>query len=348
MNSNFNFSDVPGELLYRNRRYLDEFGVEEPASLNAFIHDWLYNHYAGYDGYEEFATSMFNCAYRICTRAIAESHPDRRLGSYIKEAEVCMHHVDNYTCVVLSIVLLQTRCHRWDITPQMTRLAKALEDKLKTDKYHDVYIDFYESVHRKVWQINAIKGISLQPFDHFCPRKITYQLLCDVKPQISWTEYFGNDPDKIEDFVNALGKNDEERHIITRFLHDELYTDSADDMEQTDTIDETETEIETEPEPEAEADIEEPVDELFNKVHYEFLLRLFEHAGFDINDTGNKTRISQFMHQITGKSVNEIRKYCSTRNYFNNHTRAQVEWLDRELASLGINIRLLPDKLSQK
>ena len=83
---------------------------------------------------------------------------------------------------------------------------------------------------------------------------------------------------------------------------------------------------------------EEKQDEkvLYNKVSFEFFLRLLEHAGLDINNTGNKTRAGDLWHMMTGKSADEIRRFCSSRAYYNNHTKGDIKRLNELLSDMGI------------
>lgn len=81
---------------------------------------------------------------------------------------------------------------------------------------------------------------------------------------------------------------------------------------------------------------------LYNKVSHEFFLRLLENAGLDLNNTGNKTRVGDLWHMVTGKSGDEIRRYCSTRNYINPHTRVDVKRLNEFLQDMMIGDFQLP------
>ena len=77
---------------------------------------------------------------------------------------------------------------------------------------------------------------------------------------------------------------------------------------------------------------------LYNKVSFEFFLRLLEHVGLDINNTGNKTRAGHLWNMITGKSADDLRKYCSHRNqYNNNHTKEDIKRLNKHLSDMGIS-----------
>lgn len=81
---------------------------------------------------------------------------------------------------------------------------------------------------------------------------------------------------------------------------------------------------------------------LYNKVSHEFFLRLLEKAGLDLNNTGNKTRVGDLWHMVTGKSGDEIRRYCSTRNYINSHTRVDIKRLNEFLQDMKIGDFQLP------
>lgn len=86
----------------------------------------------------------------------------------------------------------------------------------------------------------------------------------------------------------------------------------------------------------------EQEDVLYNKVCYEFFLLLLEKSGFDIYNTGNKTRVGELWHMFTGKSGEEMRRFCSDRNPINNHTKSDVDRLNKKLQDMGIEIQILP------
>lgn len=81
---------------------------------------------------------------------------------------------------------------------------------------------------------------------------------------------------------------------------------------------------------------------LYNKVSFECFLRLLEKAGFDLNNTGNKTRAGILWHMMTGKSSDELRRFCSSRAYKNNHTKADIKRLNEHLSDMDITCIKLP------
>lgn len=86
----------------------------------------------------------------------------------------------------------------------------------------------------------------------------------------------------------------------------------------------------------------EQEDVLYNKVRFEFFLRLLEASGLDTNITGNKTRVGELWYMFTGKSASEIRRYCSSRQPVNNHTKEDVNKLNEKLLMMGIDIQIKP------
>lgn len=80
---------------------------------------------------------------------------------------------------------------------------------------------------------------------------------------------------------------------------------------------------------------------LYNKVSFECFLRLLEQANCDLDNTGNKSRAGILWHMMTGKSSDELRRFCSSRAYKNNHTKADIKRLNEHLSDMDITcIRL--------
>jgi hypothetical protein len=85
-----------------------------------------------------------------------------------------------------------------------------------------------------------------------------------------------------------------------------------------------------------ELEEKEQEDVLYNKVSFECFLRLLEKSGFDMNNTGNKSRAGELWHMLTGKSEADLRKFCSSRAYINNHTKEDIKRLNDKLKEMGI------------
>ena len=94
-------------------------------------------------------------------------------------------------------------------------------------------------------------------------------------------------------------------------------------------------------------DVKDREDVLYNKVAFEFFLRLLEHAGLDLDDTGNKTEAGKLWHMVTGKSADDLRRYCSLRKYKNYKTKPEINVLDEQLSTMNINTIRLGDYLTQ-
>lgn len=85
----------------------------------------------------------------------------------------------------------------------------------------------------------------------------------------------------------------------------------------------------------AEETAEPPLEVLHNKVRFELFLRLLEKCDVDVPNT-NKTEIGNLWHAFTEKSADDCRKYCSTRKYANNHTKKEIEELNKRLKLIGL------------
>ena len=64
MTNNFNYCDIPEDMLYCRRHSLDDFGVEDPSTLNYYIEKRLFKQFIStVPNYEEFVTALFNTSY---------------------------------------------------------------------------------------------------------------------------------------------------------------------------------------------------------------------------------------------------------------------------------------------
>ena len=101
------------------------------------------------------------------------------------------------------------------------------------------------------------------------------------------------------------------------------------------TIQELETQLKSFQEEEDEELSEPSLGILHNKVKFEFFLRLLEQSGVNVLQA-NKTDIGDLWHAFTEKSADNCRKYCSLRDYKNNHTKQDIKDLNKRLSDLGI------------
>ena len=223
----FDYTSVPGDLLYCDRRDLDDFGVDEIPSLNYLIHNRLYDRYSSFADYENFVKDLFNCAYYICTMALADAHPERRFGAYVRVADMHTRFHAEYGGAVLAIVLLQIRAHHWDKQRGISWLSGSLEKELSNEKYGDIY----QSVYTDVLQTANNNIITVSPDNEFRPRKISFGVLRGTCSHWDWKSHFGTDKDEMLKFIFAIGKNEEEQKTIASFLQEETHASFANGAE---------------------------------------------------------------------------------------------------------------------
>lgn len=226
--NNFNYTKVPGDLLYCDRRQLDDFDVDNSKSLNYLIEKEFDRIYGTSTDYEEFAKSVFNTAYYVCTMALADSHPQRRFGAYLSIVDRLMRGKPDEVEVVLSIILIQINTHNWRETkPEIENLA--LKIFYNIEKSSRIYYEFYLQVMQKYE--NRAPYTIVPPDSDFKCRKITMGVLKGTCSHWSWDKYFGTDMEMMLDFVFAIGKNENEQKLIASFLNEQTHSSFTDGAE---------------------------------------------------------------------------------------------------------------------
>ena len=182
-------------------------------------------------------------------------------------------------------------------------------------------------------------------FDNFITTMESYALndktdkyvLRNVRPIKSWLDenlplddydYIGDSALKQETFT----KEEMERAFAEYEKKIQLLEEEKKNLLMT--IQNLETQVKS-PQEEDEDSSEPSLGILLNKVKFELFLRFLEQCGVDVNQA-NKTDIGDLWHAFTEKSADDCRKYCSYRNYKNNHTKQNIEDLNKRLSVLGI------------
>lgn len=219
--NNFDYTSVPDDLLYSDRRHLDDFGVEDTKSLNYLIEKGIYKLYYTYPHYEKFAKDVFNTAYKICTLALVDSHPKRKFGTYLSIIAEQMHHREDEIGIVLSVILIQIDAHKWKETKsEMSDLGLCIFYEIEQNK--DIYYNYFKQVVHNYDKRCA--NTTVPPDSEFKPREITMGVLRHTCSHWDWNGHFGTDMDKMLDFIFAIGKNEDEQKIISSFLQEETHS----------------------------------------------------------------------------------------------------------------------------
>lgn len=343
---NFDFTSVPRNLIYRDRRHLDDFGVESPLSLNHYIQEKLYDAFAHFEEYENFATEQFNYAYYICTMAIAEKHPERRFGSYVKIVSTHYHYNNMLSGTILAMVLLQIRMHIWDITPGMKRFAESIDKELRNGQYGNLYMDFYQGITKDVNRIPQ-ERFECAPLKDFMPRKIDRKILMDVCRDWDWRKEFGSDEEKFSELILAIGKSEDERNIISQFLHEQTPQTDADDKIENDAGNNARLMIRQKDEEilKLKEDLEvyqrEPIsNDPHDKVRLEIFCKLLEAAGVNFQVYGRKAEAARFAHHMTGIPISTCKNYMTNRDLNTTEHAEEVLKTNSSIKKLGIEWQL--------
>ena len=217
----FDYTSVPPSLLYCDRRYLDDFDVDNPNTLNYHIEKAFDKMYGTAADYELHANNIFNTAYYICTIALADGHPQRRFGAYYENIRSAVAGYSDEIGVILSVVLIQIYAHKWDEKRrEMQELADKITKVMDSD-FEDISNEFLKPL-MKFYEEKA-KSITIPAETEFLPREITMKLLKDLDRDGELTEMFSNDEDKMLDFIFAIGKNEHEQKLIASYLQEKTH-----------------------------------------------------------------------------------------------------------------------------
>ena len=179
---------------------------------------------------------------------------------------------------------------------------------------------------------------------------------CSDKPSTAMFQYFKEPADKLREellshtpsgqvegnVLPVVEDDPSKRIVLTKQIEDlerQLAEQKADNQKKQNEI-ATLTAQHPKNDTEAVKDTRDHEDAYYNKVCFEFFIRLMERSGLDLNNTGNKSRIGTLWHKITGKSAEELRRYCSMRNYQNNHTQVDIKALNELLSEMKFEEQL--------
>lgn len=227
--NNFDYTSVPGDLLYSDRRYLDDFDVDNSKSLNYLIEKEFDRMFGTCPDYETFAKNAFNTVYYVCTLALADGHPQRRFGAYLSIVDSRKYGMNDEVGVILSIILIQINIHNWRETkPEMDNLALKFHSEIEKN-YATIYYGFYQQVMNK-YQARA-PYTTLPPDSEFKPREITMGVLKRTCSHWDWKNHFGTDMEMMLEFIFAIGKNEDEQMLISSFLQEQTHSSFTDGAE---------------------------------------------------------------------------------------------------------------------
>ena len=351
---------IPRGMIYEDLESLEDFEIDRQGTLDYAFYEALQQ--VGKidekwpESLEEEYVYMFNDAYYISLLILRERRPELEFDGYCKLASelVCMWRGGQNLELPLRGLLVMSMVYSiLDVQPgappSVRRFMVKLRAWIDSDKKY-AWVPEYISSRVHVQQAKPLVAIPVTP-----------SLLNTLMWHSYMTFMFDDVPhkkreSKIRHDVMFLGKNLEEKLLIIdsmlsrpgtklfynsdrqflKTLREEVIANNGKDDIDAVPADTT---------PEEEEEDTEPCDVLRNKVCFELFLRLLESAGFDINNTGNKTRAGQLWHMLTGKSSEELRQFCGERDYDNKNTRADVKRLNSKLAEMGIDIVIeLPEE----
>ena len=206
------YTRLPRKLIYRDRKELEEFGVQNAESLEGRIFSEILQmdivNPERKDS-EEKLLEIFNDAYYILTMVLLEKLPYLRMEQYLKIARTWADGKEDFkkATVVLSLVnlLIIDTC----ITnSQLQRFRYRLADIVKR----------YEE-EKYVVKTRRLGLFLAKDNSHYSPRTITRECLEGIEWEKLTDDY---DPESIRALVNHLGKSDYEKKLIVDAINKRL------------------------------------------------------------------------------------------------------------------------------
>lgn len=215
------YISFPETVIYRERERLEDFDVKNTKSLNFILESELHKLYYTWPGYKNFALKILNTAYYICTMVKADDDPTRNFGDYLSIIEEKMHRQKDQVALVLSMVLIIIVAYKWNETK--TDLGTfALQVFYEIEKHNHIRYAYYEPA-KNHFEFRADRT-TLSPDSEFTRRPINYRLLADNYSVEDLRNLFGTDEQKVYNFIDSLGKDEEEQYTIASFLEDQMHS----------------------------------------------------------------------------------------------------------------------------
>lgn len=214
------YTTLPRPLIYKERRSLEDF-AEENEDLTLLIDNMISNWYFSSADGKERVLRCFNTAYYLCTLILlCGKHAEWNLAKY-RDIAYCNDNKNNvYQAFTLSLVYIFLTHTDYDIP------CKKLVEKL-----HDYifslnnYLQFGNPFLNDYYYSNAFEDLQKDlPEDwhlaeEFKPRPIDEDIFHDVDGIVTWnklTDYYKREV--VESIVNALGKNEREKHTLVELI----------------------------------------------------------------------------------------------------------------------------------
>ncbi len=218
-----NIYTMPRLLIYKDRRKLTDFGINEEKSINYHVCKWLSSQsvIAG-EKEKEKTLSCLNNAYYICTLILAGDLPSKLTDKYLAIASKpsCPDYGNIYNGAphykVLTILLANFFSnHISGLTDEQKHAFEMLTAAVQHES-PNAYNEFAETLNEVAKKIKISAG-------EFQPRVIDENAINDLNYSgFRWAKVTDNyNKEILDDIIEGLGKNNDEKlELIEMFLQD--------------------------------------------------------------------------------------------------------------------------------
>ena len=222
------FTKLPRQLIYRDRKSLDEFTNNNEKNTE-IVNSMLDISFLQIPDFKERVLDCLNVAYYICTLIRVDEHPDWSLSKY---NQIALFKNFTYQGLIQSLVRLYIMTFEKEWQEKHSRLSKRL-DTIMTNNWLTDDNGSYTCIElfNRLYTFDV--AISSLPSNEFALRKINQETIDDVHNSgFSWSELTeGYKKSIMEDIVFQVGKDESEMELLLRsFNRDAEKTYGKDDL----------------------------------------------------------------------------------------------------------------------
>lgn len=206
------FSKLPRELIYQDRRSITDFAISDEHWVNKALFDQLISFKcikSKEETTEKLILSIFNDAYYILTIVFLEEFPFLRMAK-IKEVlrDNRFYLVSSEKeCLTLSVLLCLYDVYKEKNNRYTKKLVDELNEMLSQNYYHNDYCFNIEA--------SNYKSMS-NSYQDYNPRFISQE----VANSVNWATITNNfNVDQIDDIFTHLGRTNDEKIYIIKAIH---------------------------------------------------------------------------------------------------------------------------------
>lgn len=203
------YTEVPRELIYKDRLHLEDFDTENRSSLNGQLFLLLRRYLfvkMGRNDYKAIILMIFNEAYYLTTMLLMDDNAEDNFGVYSKSVLKDSPYPDEFTQIFRRLVLAISYIYLERPSVDSLKVS-TVRRHLRNHAYEFTYLN------------SEISGCKYPEQKDFKPVTLTEKLL----KQVNWKELTYNfSPENVKAFIDYLGETKKEKRLIIMSMYDNM------------------------------------------------------------------------------------------------------------------------------